>query len=66
MSENTVLGKDYWAKKAKTGKLTSEEKLRLAETLAHLFQIGYIGDPEELSEIFGVKLTYRKDVVAKK
>lgn len=59
MSEKIILGKNYWRERAKTGNLSSEEKMHLAEMIKQLSQIGYIFDTEELSEIFGLKLTYR-------
>ena len=59
MSKKIILGKNYWRERTKAGKLSSEEKLYLAEIIKQLSQIGYIFDAEELSEIFGLKLTYR-------
>lgn len=56
MERNNERGEGFWLKKARAGKLTGKEKLKLAQTVKALYDAGYLADPDELSEIFGFKM----------
>ena len=60
MDKKDALKTGYLLEKARKKELSLDEKLNLAKIVKELSDIGYRFDENELSEIFGMKLTYRK------